>query len=99
MLFFCGACSNFDLGTWGSLYANSEKDDKKNAMVGKNVMLYDTKNCIINMPKDKLVVIQGLDDFIVVESDDILLICKKKDEQNIRTIVNDVKINKGDKFV
>jgi mannose-1-phosphate guanylyltransferase len=88
-----------DLGTWGSLYANSDKDDNKNAMVGKNVMLYDTKNCIINMPKDKLVVIQGLDDFIVVESDDILLICKKQDEQNIRTIVNDVKINKGEKFV
>jgi mannose-1-phosphate guanylyltransferase len=88
-----------DLGTWGSLYANSQRDEKKNTVVGKNVMLYDTHNCIVNMPKDKLVVIQGLDDYIVVDSDDILLICKKSDEQNIRTIVNDVKINKGEKYV
>jgi mannose-1-phosphate guanylyltransferase len=68
-------------------------------VVGKNVMLYDSKNCIVNVPKDKLVIMQGLDDYIVVESDGILLICKKEDEQQIRTFVNDVKVNKGDKFV
>lgn len=88
-----------DLGTWGSLYEHIKQDENQNAVVGKNVMLYDSKNCIVNVPKDKLVIMQGLDDYIVVESDGILLICKKEDEQQIRTFVNDVKVNKGDKFV
>jgi len=88
-----------DLGTWGSLYDHIRHDDKKNAVVGKNVMLYDSKNCIVNVPKDKLVVMQGLEDYIVVESDGILLICKKEDEQQIRTFVNDAKVLKGEKFV
>lgn len=88
-----------DLGTYGSLYEHIPHDANNNAVVGKNVMLYDTTNCIINMPKDKLVVLQGLDDYIVVESENVLLICRKRDEQQIRQFVNDVKINKGEKFV
>jgi mannose-1-phosphate guanylyltransferase len=88
-----------DLGTWGSLYEHIKQDDHQNAIVGKNVMAYDSNNCIVNVPKDKLVILQGLDDYIVVESDGILLICKKEDEQQIRTFVNDVKVTKGDKFV
>ncbi|MDF2435791.1 MAG: mannose-phosphate guanylyltransferase [Bacteroidota bacterium] len=88
-----------DLGTWGSLYDHIKHDDNENAIVGKNVMLYDSKNCIVNVPKDKLVVMQGLEDYIVVESDGILLICKKEDEQQIRTFVNDTKVLKGEKFV
>jgi mannose-1-phosphate guanylyltransferase len=62
-------------------------------------MLYDSKNCIINMPKDKLVVLQGLDDFIVVEEDNALLVCRKSDEQQIRDFVNDIKTSQGEKFV
>jgi mannose-1-phosphate guanylyltransferase len=88
-----------DLGTWGSLYDHIKHDSNENAVVGKNVMLYDSKNCIVNVPKDKLVVMQGLVDYIVVESDGILLICKKEDEQQIRTFVNDAKVLKGEKFV
>jgi mannose-1-phosphate guanylyltransferase len=88
-----------DLGTWGSLYDHSEKDDDGNSVVGNNIFLYESKNCIINLPKDKLAVIQGLDDFIIVESDGILLICRKADEQDIKLFVNDVKINKGERFV
>ncbi len=88
-----------DLGTWGSLYETRKKDTKGNTVVGKNVMVYDSKNCIVNMPNEKLVVIQGLQDYIVVESDDILLICKMADEQHIRQFVNDVKIEKGEDFV
>jgi mannose-1-phosphate guanylyltransferase len=88
-----------DLGTYGSLYEHIKHDDHANAVVGKNVMLYESQNCIINLPKDKLAVIQGLDDYIVVESDNVLLICRKKDEQQIRQFVNDVKLNKGEKFV
>jgi mannose-1-phosphate guanylyltransferase len=88
-----------DLGTWGSLYDHIKHDNAHNACVGKNVMLYDTKNCIIHAPKDKLVLIQGLDDYIVVESEGILLICKKEDEQQIRNFVNDVRVQKGERFV
>lgn len=88
-----------DLGTWGSLYENMTKNKQGNAIVGKNVMMYDSKNCIINLPKDKLAVIQGLDDYIVVDTDNILLICKKSDEQKIKTFVNDVQIEKGEQFV
>jgi mannose-1-phosphate guanylyltransferase len=88
-----------DLGTWGSLFTHIRHDENNNAVVGKHVMMYDSKNCVVHMPKDKLVVIEGLDDYIVVESDNILLICKMQDEQQIRAFVNDVKITKGEKFV
>lgn len=88
-----------DLGTWGSLYETRIKDANANTIVGKNVMTYDTKNCIINMPKDKLVVLQGLDDYIVVEDNNILLICKKTEEQQIRQFVADVLSEKGEKFI
>ncbi|NTW25796.1 MAG: mannose-1-phosphate guanylyltransferase [Lentimicrobium sp.] len=88
-----------DLGTWGSLYDTRQKDENSNAIVGQNVLMYDSRNCIVNMPKEKLVVLQGLDDYIVVEDDGILLVCRKGDEQQIRQFVNDVMIEKGEKFV
>lgn len=88
-----------DLGTWGSLYDIRHKDESGNALVGRNVMMYDSKNCIVNMPKDKLVVIEGLEDYIVVENENCLLICKKQDEQEIRQFVTDVQAEKGDRFV
>ncbi|WP_317898471.1 mannose-1-phosphate guanylyltransferase [Aurantibacillus circumpalustris] len=88
-----------DLGTWGSLYTQIKKDDKNNALVGKNIITYDCNNCIVQVPKDKLVVLQGLEDYIVVESEGVLMICKKQDEQQIRNFVNDVKVSKGEKFV
>lgn len=88
-----------DLGTYGSLYEHVKHDANENAVVGKNILLYDSKNCFVSMPKDKLVVLQGLDDYIVVESENVLLVCRKKDEQQIRQFVNDVKINKGEKFI
>lgn len=88
-----------DLGTWGSLYTHIRHDKGGNALVGKNIMEYDCHNCIVHVPKDKLVVLQGLEDYIVVESEGILMVCKKQDEQQIRNFVNDVKVQKGDKFV
>lgn len=87
-----------DLGTWGSLYENHKHDENANAIIGDNVMLYNTKNCIIHMPKEKMVLLQGLEDYIVVESDNILMVVRKKDEQNIRNYANDIMIEKGDKF-
>lgn len=88
-----------DLGTWGSLYENRTRDENGNTVIGKNVMMYDSSNCIVNMPKDKVVVLEGLNDFIVVESDNVLLVCRKSDEQQIRQFVNDVMLEKGEKYV
>jgi len=88
-----------DLGTWGSLYTHLPLDKHKNAVVGKNVMLYNSSLNMVHLPNDKLAVIQGLHNYIVVDSENVLLICKKEDEQRIREFVNDVKLSKGDKFV
>jgi len=88
-----------DLGTWGSLYTIRDKDENHNALVGNNVMLYDVKNCIVNMPDDKLVVLQGLNDYIIVEDDSTLLVCRKEDEQQIRKFVDDVRDKKGAEYV
>ena len=95
-------CADFgwsDIGTWGSLFANQRKDENQNAVVGKNVFLYDTKACEINIRPQKLAVIQGLEDMIVVFTDDVLLICKKGEEQRIKDFVNNVKIEKGDRYI
>ena len=95
-------CADFgwsDLGTWGSLDENGKQDINQNTIIGKNILSYDTQNCIINIPDGKLAVIQGLENYIVVESEDVLLICKKEDEQRIRQFVNDVKVNKGEDFI
>jgi mannose-1-phosphate guanylyltransferase len=87
-----------DLGTWGSLYEIREKDENGNAIVGKNVMTYGTKNCIVTVPDNKLVVVQGLEDYIITEKNHALLICRKEDEQMIRNIVNDIRIEKGEHY-
>lgn len=87
-----------DLGTWGSIYTHLDHDGEKNAVVGNNVMLYDSEKNIINVPKDKLVVLQGLDDFIVVDTNEVLMVCKKEDEQKIKQFVNDIKLSKDAKY-
>jgi mannose-1-phosphate guanylyltransferase len=88
-----------DLGTWGSLYSHIPKDMHQNAVVGKNIRFYNSTGNMVNVTHEKLVVIQGLDDYIIVESEGILLICKKEDEQKIKQFVNDIKLEKGDKFI
>ncbi|PCJ89833.1 MAG: mannose-1-phosphate guanylyltransferase [Flavobacteriales bacterium] len=88
-----------DLGTWGSLYEHIKRDTRGNAIIGNRAKLYDSKTCIINAPKDKLVVLQGLDDYIVVDTEDALLVCKKEDEQKIKQFVNDIKIGKDGKYL
>jgi mannose-1-phosphate guanylyltransferase len=80
-----------DLGTWGSLYTHLDKDISGNAVIGDDVHLFDSQNCIVNLPKDKLAVIQGLNDHIVVESDGVLMIVKKEDEQKIKGYLKEVK--------
>lgn len=88
-----------DLGTWGSLFDLKGKDSNNNAIVGDNVFLYDVNNSLISVSEGKLVALQGLDNYIVVESNNFLLVCRKNDEQRIKQIVNDVKISKGEDFV
>lgn len=88
-----------DLGTWGSLYEHSPMDNRGNTVDGENIFLYDTSNSVVKFPKDKIVVLQGLDDYIVVESENILLVCKKSDEQMIKNFVNDVKMKLGENVV
>jgi len=88
-----------DLGTWGSLYDTCPKDNNGNSIIGSDPLLYDTKNCIINVHSDYVSVIQGLEDMIVVEDNGVLLICKRDDEQNIRNYVDAVRNIKGDQFV
>lgn len=73
-----------DLGTWGSLYTHLEQDLHGNAIIGDQVKMYDSKNCIVNVPNDKTVILQGLDNFIIVEANDTLMIIHKDNEQQIK---------------
>ncbi len=88
-----------DLGTWNSAYANLEKDYLDNAVAGKNVVVIDATRCMVHAPQDKLVLLQGLDDFIVVDTRDVLLICKRDKEQEIKEYVAEIKRNIGDQYL
>lgn len=88
-----------DLGTWESAYDNSEKDYLGNAVFGKNVMVIDASECMIKAPDNKLLVVQGLENFVVVDTQDVLLICERTREQQIKEYVAEVKRNKGDKYL
>lgn len=88
-----------DLGTWNSAWDNMEKDYFGNAVSGNSVMVVDANNCMVHVPDNKLVLLQGLHDYIIVDTKDVLLICKKDQEQEIKEYVAEVKRNKGDKFL
>lgn len=88
-----------DLGTWASTYDILEKDYLDNAVAGDNVMIIDATKNMVHVKNEKLVLLQGLEDFIVVDTDDVLLICKKNKEQEIKDYVAEVKRNKGEKFL
>ncbi|SEM20567.1 mannose-1-phosphate guanylyltransferase [bacterium A37T11] len=89
-----------DLGTWSSVYELAEKDYLGNAVIpSDNVIIYDSSNCMVNVPDDKLVILQGLRDYIVVESNNTLLICPRNQEQDVKKIVGDVKNKYGADYV
>ncbi len=89
-----------DLGTWASLHSMVNKDYLSNAVNNeKNVMVYDTSNCMIHVSDNKLMVLQGLEDYIVIDTEDVLLVCQKSKEQEIKNIVSDIKRLKGDKYL
>ncbi len=88
-----------DLGTWGSLYELSCKDKQQNVRLKCKSLMYESKNNIVVLPEGKLAVIQGLDDYIIAETDNVLLICQKSEEQRIRQFVNDAKIQIGEEYI
>jgi len=89
-----------DLGTWASIYDLAEKDYVGNAVIPSDkVIMYDSSNCMVNVPAEKLVILQGLHDYIVVESNNTLLICPRDQEQNVKKVVADVKHQFGAKYI
>ncbi len=94
-------CSDFgwsDIGTWGSLYQYAAKDDDGNTL-SENCFNFDTHNCVVRIPKEKIAVIEGLEDYIVVDTEDVLMICPKSNEQDIKKFIATVRYRGGDKFL
>ena len=87
-----------DLGTWGSLYTHLETDVEGNATIGDKVHLFESSNCIVNIPSGKMAVLQGLQDYIVVEANDILMVVKKDHEQRIKGYLAEIKKKDPDYF-
>lgn len=87
-----------DLGSWNSLFEIKEKDDNSNVVEG-NALSYESEDCIIKGPDDKLIIIQGLKGYLVADCDNVLLICRKDEEQKFRDFVSDVKSKKGTEYL
>ena len=95
-------CSDFgwsDVGTWGSVYQLSQKDRNENMLSHDGCYAYDTSKSIVSVPEGKVAVIKGLNDYIVVDTDDVLLVCPRSDEQSIKKYIDDVRFDKGEKYV
>lgn len=88
-----------DLGTWSSLYEHSLVDNEGNSLIRGEIFSYENEGNIFNISPGKIAVVQGLKDFIVVDSDDVLLIVKKEEEQNIKQYLEDVKNSTKEKFL
>lgn len=79
-----------DLGSWASLHDNSKRDENNNA-IDANVMTYDTRNSVIKGPNDTLIVVQGLNGYLVGAFDNVVIVCEKDKEELFRRFVNDLK--------
>lgn len=88
-----------DLGTWASAYENFDKDILENAVTGTHVVIIDGTRNMVHADNKKLVLLQGMDDFVIVDTKDVLLICKKDKEQEVKQYVADIKRNKGEKYL
>ena len=87
-----------DLGTWGALYELAAEDNHRNTTLKCNALYYESAGNIVALPEGKLCIVQGLNDYIIAESDNALLICRKSDEQNIKQFVIDANLHFGDKY-
>lgn len=88
-----------DLGTWSSLYDMSPKNKDANVTQNCRVLAYNSHGNIFAVRDDKLVVVDSLSDYIIADAGDVLLICPKAEEQRIKQMVNDAKVNFGDKYL
>ena len=88
-----------DLGTWNSLYLHSDHDRNDNAVLRSQVFAYNSEGNIISLPDKKIAVVQGLDDYIIIDSGDVLLIVSRDQEQNIKTYLDDVGKITGDGYL
>ena len=95
----CGDFGWSDVGTWGSVYQHSRKDKYANGLSNEKIKVYDTRNSLISIPSEKLAVVSGLKDYIVVDTPDVLMICPMSDEQNIKGFIEDVKYDSGDTHI
>lgn len=87
-----------DLGTWGALYDKLDKDSSGNAVVNASTILENAKGNMIRSPKGKIVVVDGLEDYIIVDKEEVLLIYPKSKQQDIKKILGQVKDEFGDHF-
>lgn len=87
-----------DFGTWDAIDSFDEKNKSKKSVFNRDVMKYNTTNTFVYNQKDKAIIVDGLNDYIVIDSKNGLLICPKKNIQEIKTYVSDLKLNKGEKF-
>lgn len=88
-----------DLGTWGSLYAESVANEQGNVLQGGEMLLYQVQNCLVRAPKEKLVVLKELDHYIIIDEPDVLIIHPLAQEQEIKQITEQVKQQKGEKYL
>ena len=89
-----------DLGTWTGLHEISPKDENKNVAINGQTLLYEcNNNMMATTAKDKLIVAEGLQDYLIADTDNVLLICKRGEESDIRRYVNDVQLKLGDKYI
>jgi mannose-1-phosphate guanylyltransferase len=80
-----------DLGTWGALYENFDKNEDGNAVHGKQIQVYNTFNTIVRTDQEKIVIVDGLKDYIVVDTPNALLVCPRTSDQKIKDYVEDIK--------
>ena len=89
-----------DLGTWNSIYENADKDHEENASKSKYLLSYNSKGNLIKMKKNKALVIDGLENYIIVDTDKALLICPRDNDQLLKEYIQDLKtLKKGEKFL
>ena len=85
-----------DLGTWGSLFDKLDKDEENNATVNTRILAEGAKGNLIRTANDKIVIIDGINDYIIVDKDEVLMIYPKSKEQDIKQLLERVKLNFGE---
>ena len=88
-----------DIGTWDTLYGTLPKDTEGNVIMHSHTIMYNSHNNVISLPKGKLAVVQDVDDLLVIDTDNVLMICRKGNESNIRKFLNDAHMKLGEEYL